>query len=147
MTLAGNTQQILLVDDSDDDFETVCEALRLSGLQSVLRRATDGDACMALLRRGGAERPVFVMMDLNTSRTDGRDALRQIKTDPKLRMIPVVVVTTSANPRDVDLCYEYGANAYHVKPVRYPDHLRMLRQMLDYWLAGVLKPTLSKPSP
>lgn len=147
MTLAGNTPHILLVDDSDDDFETVNEAVRLSGLQTVLRRATSGDECMALLRRCDAERPVFVMMDLNTCSTDGRDALRQIKADPKLKAIPVVVVTTSANPRDIDLCYEYGANAYHVKPVRYPDHLRMLKQMLDYWLDGVLKPTASKRLP
>lgn len=147
MTPVGNIQHILLVDDSEDDFDTVREALRLSGLQAVLLHVTNGDECMALLRRGDAERPVFVMMDLNTCCTDGRDALRRIKADPKLKTIPVAVVTTSANPRDVDLCYEYGANAYHVKPVRYPDHLRMLRQVLDYWLAGVLKPTATKPLP
>ena len=147
MTITGNTQHIVLVEDSDDDFDTVREAVRLSGLPASLRRVINGDECMALLRLDNAERPVLVMMDLNMCSTDGRDALRQIKADPQLKSIPVAVVTTSANPRDVDLCYRYGANAYHVKPVRYTDHLQMLTQMLEYWLVGVLKPTASKPSP
>lgn len=145
MTLTRNTQHIVLVEDSDDDFDTVREAVRLSGLPASLRRVSNGDECVALLRGSNAERPAFVMMDLNTSGTDGREALRQIKADPQLKTIPVAVVTTSANPRDVDLCYQYGANAYHVKPVRYPDHLQMLTQVLEYWLVGVLKPPVSKP--
>ena len=61
--------------------------------------------------------------------------------------VPVVVVTTSANPRDVDYCYQCGANAYHVKPVSYPDHLQTLTGLLDYWLVRVLKPTAQRLAP
>ena len=64
-----------------------------------------------------------------------------------LTRVPKVVVTTSANPRDVDHCYHCGANAYHVKPVSYPDHLQMLTGLLDYWLVRVLKPTAQRLAP
>ena len=102
---------------------------------------------MALLRRADTARPALVMMDLNTPGIDGREALRQIKADPLLKSIPIAVVTTSANPRDVDFCYQNGANAYHVKPVRYPDHLLMLTGLLDYWLVEVIKPTVPRLAP
>ena len=147
MTTTRDTQHIVLVEDSDDDHDTVREALRLSGLPTRLSRASNGDECLALLRRSGAEWPTFVMMDLSTPGTDGREALRQIKADPLLRAIPVVVVTASANPRDVDFCYQCGANAYHVKPVRYPDHLQMLSGLLKYWLVDVLTSTAPATSP
>ena len=147
MTLSKDTAHIVLVEDSDDDFDTVLEAVRLSGLSVNLRRVSNGDECLALLRLGGAERPALVMVDLSTPGADGRDALRQIKTDPLLKTIPVVVVTASANPRDVDYCYQCGANAYHVKPVSYPDHLQVLTGLLDYWLVKVLKPTAQRLAP
>ena len=71
-----------------------------------------------------------------------------IKANPVLRTIPVVVVvTTSANPRDVDFCYSHGANAHHVKPVRYPDHLHVLTKLLEYWRVVVSKPALQKTPP
>ena len=147
MTLSKDTAHIVLVEDSDDDFDTVLEAVRLSGLSVNLRRVSNGDECLALLRLGGAERPALVMVDLSTPGADGRDALRQIKTDPLLKTIPVVVVTASANPRDVAYCYQCGANAYHVKPVSYPDHLQVLTGLLDYWLVRVLKPTAQRLAP
>ena len=147
MTITLDTPHIVLVEDSDDDHDTVREAVRLSGLPASLRRVSNGDECLALLRRGAAERPAFVMMDLNTPSTDGRETLRQIKADPLLKAIPVVVVTTSANPRDVDFCYQCGANAYHVKPTRYPEHLQMLTGLFDYWLVEVLKPTTHGVAP
>lgn len=143
MTITTGTLQIVLVEDSDDDFDTVCEALRLSGLPAELHRVSNGDECLALLRRGSLAWPAFVLMDLNTSSTDGRETLRQIKADPLLKAIPVVVVTTSAHPRDVDDCYQCGANAYHVKPVSYPEHLQLLTGLLDYWLT-VRKPTAQR---
>jgi len=147
MTIAMELQHIVLVEDSDDDYDTVREAVGLSGRHTSLSRARNGDQCMALLRGPGAERPSLVMMDLNTSGIDGRETLRQIKTDPQLKTIPVVVVTSSANPRDVEVCYHSGANAYHVKPVRYPDHLQLLARLLDYWLGAVIRPVAPKKSP
>ena len=147
MTITTDTLHIVLVEDSDDDHDTVREAVRLSGLATRLSRVSDGDACLALLRRADTVRPALVLMDLSTPGADGREALREIKADPLLKTIAVVVVTASANPRDVDFCYGCGANAYHVKPVRYPEHLQMLARLLKYWLVDVLKPTAPGVSP
>lgn len=133
---------VLVVEDSDEDFDTLCEAAERFGLSYPLRRATTGDDCLTLLR--GEEtapmRPALVLMDLNTAGTDGREALAAIKADPVLRDVPVVVVTTSANPKDLAFCYRAGANAYHVKPVRYGDHLQVLLDVLGYWLGRVALP-------
>jgi len=76
-------------------------------------------------------------MDLNTPGTDGREALAVLKADPALNSIPVVVFSTSANPKDVGFCYAAGANAYHVKPVRYPEHLQLVIDLVGYWFGSV----------
>lgn len=133
---------VLVVEDSDEDFDTLCEAVERSGLVYPLCRATTGEGCLTLLRGEGvaAIRPALVLMDLNTPGTDGREVLAAIKADPALRDLPVVVVTTSANPKDLAFCYHAGANAYHVKPVRYGDHLQVLRDVLGYWLGCVALP-------
>lgn len=121
MTITKTAPHIVLVEDSDDDFDTVLEAVRLSGLPANLR--------------------------LTTSGTDGRTTLRRIKADPPLKAVPAVVVTTSASPRDVDCCYQCGANAQHVKPVSYPEYLQMLTELLTYWLVKVLRPTAQRLTP
>ena len=112
-----------------------------------LSRVSNGEQCMALLRRADAERPTFVMLDLSTSGTGGLETRRQIKADPLLKAIPGDVVTASANPRDVDFCCQNGAEACHRKPVRHPDHLQLLARLLKYWLVDVIKPTASESSP
>ncbi len=133
---------ILVVEDSDEDFETVLDAARKAGFRNELRRAVTGEECLALLRGDGGDavRPAFVLMDLNTPGLDGRQALAVIKADTALKELPVVVLTTSANPKDLAFCYRAGAGAYHVKPIRYPDHLRVLDDIFGYWLGSVLLP-------
>ena len=133
---------LLVVEDSDEDFDTLCEAARRFGLPHPLRRVTTGDDCLTLLRGDGAPpiRPVLVLLDLNVPGTDGRETLAAIKADPALRELPVVVVTTSSNPKDLAFCYRVGANAYHLKPVRYGDHLQVLHDVLGYWLGCVSLP-------
>lgn len=140
MPLTSVAERVVILEDSDDDFDTVCEAIRLMDTGIELCRVTDGDECVALLTRNAAHLPSLVVLDLNAHGTDGREALRVIKLDPVLKRIPVVIMTTSTNPRDVDLCYLYGANAYHTKPVRYPDHLRLIESMLRYWIGDVTNP-------
>ena len=140
----ADRRPLLVVEDSDEDFDTLREAVQRAGLPHELRRATTGDGCLELLR-GEADgsapiRPALVLMDLSTPGTDGRDALAAIKADPALRDVPVVVVTTSANPKDLAFCYQAGVNAYHVKPVRYGDHLQVLIDVLSYWLGRVALP-------
>jgi CheY-like chemotaxis protein len=137
------TLPILVVEDSDEDFDTLQAALRASGLGNEICRVTSGDRCLALLRSDSEttfHRPALVMMDLNTPGTDGRGALESMKADPALRDLPVVVLSTSANTKDLEFCYRVGANAYHVKPVRYGDHLQLMKNVFTYWLGSVLLP-------
>jgi CheY-like chemotaxis protein len=137
----------ILVEDSDEDADTVAEAFRLSGIPARLHRVTNGDECLALLRRSGPTQPAaLVLMDLSTPGMDGRDALRQIKEDARHKAIPVVVTTASANPRDLEFCYGVGANAYHVKPVSHPQHLDAMIQLLRYWLGAVTLPVYRVPT-
>jgi CheY-like chemotaxis protein len=140
--LAGDARPILVVEDSDEDFDTVREALKKSGRPNALWRATTGGKGLELLRSavGGAVRPALVLMDLNTPGIDGREALETIKTSPMSRELPVVVLTTSANVKDLAFCYRVGANAYHVKPIRYADHIQVLLAVFTYWLGAVALP-------
>jgi len=139
---------ILIVEDADEDFDTACEALLKIGVAHEVHRAMTGDECRALLRGDGTERPLrpaLVIMDLKTPGTDGRDALAELKADPTLEAIPVVVFSTSGSAKDIAFCYASGANAYHVKPVRYPDHVNLLVDVMTYWLRHVALPVVDVP--
>jgi CheY-like chemotaxis protein len=135
---------VLVVEDSDDDFDTVVTAARLAGIHHEIRRAVSGDDCLQLLRGTNNQpgvRAALVLLDLNTPHGDGRNALEQMHADAKLRAIPLVVLSTSANPRDIDFCYAFGANSYHVKPVSHGEHLLVLQNLFAYWLGNVVLPT------
>ncbi len=140
----GKAHPVVVVEDSDEDFDTVLKAAALAGVQHDIRRALTGDDCLLLLR-GLAGHPraqaALVLLDLNTPHGDGREALAQIHADAQLSAIPLVVLSTSANPRDVDFCYAHGANAFHVKPVSHSEHLMVLQTLLTYWLGTVVLPT------
>lgn len=143
MNIAPLPGYIMVVEDSDEDFETVLEAARSLGLRHEIRRATSGEECLRLLGDNERERrknPSLVLLDLNTPLSDGRDALRSIRQNERMRALPLVVLSTSSNPRDVEFCYAAGANAYHTKPVGYPAHLQTLRDILDYWLSRTVLP-------
>ena len=112
-----------------------------SGLDSVTSFAVPRQAMPAEILKSatsGVTRPSMVLMDLNLPGIDGRDALSEIKADPELRKLPVVVLSTSSNPLDLEFCYSAGAKAYHVKSVRYLDHLDILAQVFKYWLDEVV---------
>ena len=138
MTSALHLPPVLVLEDSDEDYDTVQEAAKKAGITHPLHRAVTGDQCLALLRGANAFHPAIILLDLNTPGTDGRQVLVDIKRDQNLRHLPVVVHTTSANPRDIQHCYDMGANAYHVKPLRYTEHLAQLSELFKYWLASVL---------
>jgi CheY-like chemotaxis protein len=139
---------VLVVEDSDEDWDTICQAARQGGYEARLQRVLDGDACMSLLHEcsNGRDRastpplPALVILDLNLPGTDGRDVLVAIKGDQHLKALPVVVCSTSSSPRDIAFCYAAGVNAFHVKPVHYNDHLQVVRDLLDYWLARARLP-------
>jgi len=138
---------IVVVEDSDEDFDTLREAATAIGVTRAIHRAVTGGDCLAMLRGEGAMclpplpvlplLPALILMDLNSHGGDGREALVFIKADARLKEIPVVVLTTSVNPKDVAFCYQAGANAYHVKPVRHDQYLLLLRSLMHYWLDTV----------
>ena len=140
-------QPILLVEDSPEDVETTRRALRRSGLHNPIHVCTTGDEALDYLFRRGAyaepassPRPGIVLLDLNLPGTDGREVLVEVKGDEALRAIPVIVLTTSADERDVQICYRAGANSYVQKPVcleRFQDAVRRLK---EYWFEIVLLP-------
>ena len=144
---------ILVVEDSDDDFDTLCHAVGAAGLKRLVRRAASGGDCLDLLlgKRGAGGKsgagetalpllPILILMDLNSHGVDGREALVTIKADTRFSKIPLVVLTTSANPKDVVFCYQAGANAYHIKPVRHDHYLLLVRSLLHYWLESATLP-------
>lgn len=131
---------VVVVEDSDEDFDTLIEAAATAGVTRAIHRAASGGDCLELLRSQGdvqlAALPALILMDLNSHGIDGREAVVAIKTDPVFKEIPLVILTTSANPKDMAFCYQAGANAYHVKPVRHDQYLLMLQSLLHYWLAS-----------
>ncbi|MDF3071825.1 MAG: rcp [Polyangiaceae bacterium] len=134
---------LLVLEDSDEDFDTVLEVAEKSGIVNPIQRANTGDDCLHLLLEDverDAPLPAVLLLDLNTPGMDGRGALAAIRARPALCRLPVVVLSTSSNPVDIAYCYAQGANAYHVKPVRYGDHLRVLEQIMTYWLRTVTLP-------
>lgn len=136
-------RHILVVEDSDEDFETVLDAARRGAVVHPIERATSGEECLRLLHGDGRRRdalPRLVLLDLNTPGDDGREALREIRNDAGLDALPLVVLSASANPRDLVFCYAQGANAYHVKPVDHAAHLKVLQQIFAYWLGCVVLP-------
>jgi two-component system response regulator len=137
-------QPILLVEDSPEDFETTKRAFRRSGLKNPILHCADGDEALDFLfRRGGyaeAPRPGVVLLDLNLPGTDGREVLAEIKADSQLRQIPVIVLTTSSDERDVEACYSAGASSYIQKPVDLDGFMRAIERLNDYWFEVVILP-------
>ena len=134
---------IIVVEDSDEDFETVCDAARNSGIPHKIVRALSGEECLSVLRdplQGRHSAPLLILLDLNTHNDDGREVLREIRSDAKLKTLPLVVLSGSSNPRDLQFCYECGANAYHVKPINHSLHIKVLQEIFHYWLGSVKLP-------
>lgn len=138
------TQPILLVEDSPEDFETTQRAFRRSGLKNPILRCADGDEALDFLFHRGSHadspRPGVILLDLNLPGTDGREVLSEIKANDDLKQIPVIVLTTSADERDVQACYQAGASSYIQKPVDVEGFMRAIERLNDYWFEVVILP-------
>jgi CheY-like chemotaxis protein len=136
--------QILLVEDSPADVELTVEALTESKLHNELHVVTDGEAAMAFLRReppyGDAPRPDLILLDLNLPRKTGREVLAEVKADPSLAPIPVVIMTVSRDERDILESYRLHANCYIRKPVRFQEFTEIVRSIEDFWFTIVTLP-------
>lgn len=138
---------LLIIEDSDEDFEVTLRALRKIASAIRISRCTDGDDALDWLYQRGAhaqrpvsDRPHLILLDLNLPATDGREVLLTIKHDEGLRSIPVAVLTTSSNPKDIESCYRAGANSYLIKPVDTLGFVRMMQLLCDYWFSAVALP-------
>ena len=142
---------ILLADDDEDDRILAKEALTESRLANDLYMVADGEELMDYLYRRGnytsladSPRPGLILLDLNMPRKDGREALMEIKADPSLRQIPVVVLTTSSAEEDIYRIYDLGANSFITKPVMFESLVTVMRDLGKYWFEIVELPTLTQ---
>jgi CheY-like chemotaxis protein len=130
---------ILMAEDDADDRVLARDAMQESRSANHLRFVEDGQELMDYLTRSGmyakreAPRPGLILLDLNMPRKDGREALREIKNDPDLRHIPVVVLTTSKTEEDVARAYDLGANSFITKPVTFDGLVEIVRTIDKYW--------------
>ena len=145
--MTGATIDVLLVEDDSGDVELTREALAESKIALNLRIVEDGERALQYLRREGkyadAPRPDLILLDLNLPRMDGREVLAHIKADPSLRVIPVVVLTTSRAEEDVLRAYHLNANCYITKPVDLEQFIRVVQAIEDFWLTIVRLPPSS----
>ncbi len=141
---SGRPISILLVEDNPGDVRLTMEALKEGKVHNDLRVAADGVEAIAMLRRegkyAGLSRPDLILLDLNLPRMDGREVLAEIKTDPVLKRIPVVVLTTSKAEEDVMRSYNLYANCYVTKPVDLEQFIHVVRSIDGFWLSVVELP-------
>lgn len=138
---------ILLADDDPDDRLMAEEALRESRLSNPLDLVEDGEELLDYLRRKGKYAdldskllPGLILLDLNMPRKDGREALREIKSDERLKHIPIVVLTTSKAEEDIIRTYNLGVNSFITKPVTFESLVDLMRQLGKYWFELVSLP-------
>jgi len=140
----SRTIEILLVEDNPGDARLTLEAFKEGRVLNHLVVMKDGVEALAYLRRrapyAAAKTPDLILLDLNLPRKSGREVLAEIKTDEQLKVIPVVVLTTSADDQDVARAYNEHANCYITKPVDLEQFLRVVHSIEDFWLTRVRLP-------
>jgi two-component system, chemotaxis family, response regulator Rcp1 len=143
MTMAKPIE-ILLIEDSPSDVALTIEALQEGKIGNNLNRVADGVEAMAYLRQQGnfakSPRPDLIMLDLNLPKKDGREVLRELKNDPSLKFIPIIVLTTSRADKDVLQSYELNANCYITKPVDFQQFIDVVKSIEHFWLTVVTLP-------
>lgn len=145
--MTGTDCPVLLVEDSPEDTEATLRALKKAGLNSPVYHCDNGDDSLDFLYNRGkyanrklAPRPRFILLDLNLPGMDGREVLSAIKSNEHLETIPVVVLTTSTDSRDIENCYHMGANSYIKKAVSFDDFYQTIQRLNDYWFNAVVLP-------
>ena len=140
----GMTAKILLVEDNPGDAELAREALESSKFINELHVVDDGVKAMEFLNKSGSyvdvPRPDLILLDLNLPKKDGREVLEEIKTDPELKTIPVVILTTSKADEDILKTYELHANCYITKPLDLKQFFNVVKNIKEFWMSIVVLP-------
>ncbi len=141
------TQSILLVEDNQDDYEATCRAFKKANLCNPIVWCKSGRDALDFLTQQGAHkdashrsRPGLILLDLNMPGMDGRKTLAVIKQDEALKPIPVIILTTSADERDISACYQTGANTFVQKPVSFDGLIEAIKRLKAYWFEIALLP-------
>jgi CheY-like chemotaxis protein len=136
--------EILLVEDNPGDARLTTEALKEAKVRNKLNHIDDGEEALAFLRGqgkyAGAHRPDLILLDLNLPRKDGREVLAEIKSDLRLKRIPVVILTTSQAEEDILKAYNLNANCYVSKPMNLEQFITVVKTIKDFWLTIVRLP-------
>lgn len=136
--------QILLIEDSPSDAHLTLRRLKTAKVLNDLHWVEDGESAMEFLRHEGkyidAPRPDLILLDLNLPGMDGREVLHEVKLDPDLKQIPIVILTTSADEQDILRAYNLNANCYITKPVDIQQFLDIVGLIEEFWLAAVKLP-------
>jgi two-component system response regulator len=143
-----NPLSILIADDDEDDYLLILEALKEAGMDdTAVHWVTDGNQTMEYLSSkvngvngSSGQLPSVILLDLNMPRKDGREALKEIKSHPSFRKIPVIIMTTSSADTDVTKSYDLGVNSFIQKPDRFQDLVEIVRTVFHYWLHTVKLP-------
>lgn len=147
MTHEERLRAILLIEDNPDDYEATQRSFKKANFVNPLYWCSNGQDGLDFLKRRGkyadqpdVTRPALILLDLNMPGVDGRAILELVKQDNELRSIPVVVLTTSTDERDIERCYELGASTYIQKPVNFDGLVQAAARMRDYWFGMALLP-------
>ena len=150
MENSGNSKKIniLLIEDNPGDIRLTKEVLKEGKIRNNLNIVTDGEEALFYLKKSGvfkeAITPDIILLDLNLPKKDGREVLAEIKNDPNLVFIPVIVLTTSAAEQDILNMYSHHANCYITKPVDFNQFINVIRSIENFWLTIVKLPNNSK---
>jgi two-component system, chemotaxis family, response regulator Rcp1 len=140
----GKPIEILLVEDNVDEAEWTQQALRESKVRNRIHWVEDGEQAMAFLRREGpyaaAPRPDLILLDIYMPRKNGQEVLQEVKGDPELKRIPVVIMTSSDDEREILRAYEHHANCFVTKPIDIDKFMEVVRSIEDFWLTVVRLP-------
>jgi two-component system, response regulator len=142
-----NPPTILLVEDNVDDYDAAVRSFQAAHLDNPVQWCKSGQDALNYLRREGkyasapaAPRPALILLDLNMPGIDGRKTLALVKQDQSLKKIPIVVLTTSSDEKDIEQCYEIGASTYIQKPVDFAGLVEAVGRIKDYWFGIALLP-------
>jgi CheY-like chemotaxis protein len=145
---------LLVIEDSDEDFEALNRIInQIRTVPLIIHRCINGDDALDFLNQEGeynnfnnVPRPELILLDLNLPGIDGREVLAMIKQSKTLKTIPVIVLSTSADPKDIEECYQSGANSYMVKPMNFNELKTSIQMMLDYWFKAAISPVAIGPA-